>query len=147
MAFRFCSTAVFTVLVAGLVSCSSDSNDVGIMDLAGNYTATKLEFVSVADPSDKFEAIAAGITVDLVITSGGDYTITVHSPGDPDDVTTGTVVLDGNKITLDNSDPTSGTFTLDGNKFTLHITTGAEFDFDNNGTDDPATVNAVFLRT
>ena len=136
------------VALAALAGCSSsDSNDVGIMDLVGNYTATKLEFVSVADPSDKFEAIAAGITVDLVITSGGDFTTTIHSPGDPDDVTTGTVVLDGNKITLDSSDPTSGTFTLNGNTLTVHITTGAEFDFDNNGTDDPATVNAVFLRT
>ncbi|HEV8125486.1 MAG TPA: hypothetical protein VGP80_14655 [Gemmatimonadales bacterium] len=134
--------------LAALAGCSSsDSNDVEVADLAGTYTATKLEFVSVADASVKFDAIAAGITVDLVITSGGGFTLTVHSPGDPDDVTTGTVVLDGNKITLDDSDPSSGSFTLSGNTLTLHLTTGAEFDFDSNGTDDAATVNAVFVRT
>ena len=144
---RFGVVAVLSVLAGGFLGCSSDPSSIEVADLAGTYTATKLEFVSVADPSVKFEAIAAGITVDLVITSGGDYTTTIHSPGDPDDVTTGTVVLDGNKITLNSSDPTSGTFTLNGNTLTVHITTGAEFDFDQNGTDDPATVNAVFLRT
>lgn len=134
--------------LAALAGCSSsDSNDVGIMDLAGTYTATKFEFVSVANPSDTFDAIQAGISLDLVITSGGDFTITLHSPGDPDDVTNGTVVLDGNKITLDSSDPTSGTFTLNGNKLTLHLTGGVEYDFDHNATDDPATADVVFQRT
>lgn len=117
------------------------------MDLVGNYTSTKVEFVSVANPSDKFDATAAGITIDLDITSGGDYTITFHSPSDPDDVTNGTVVLDGNKITLDSSDPTSGTFTLNGNKLTLHLTGGVEYDFDHDATDAPATADAVFQRT
>ncbi|MEP7325863.1 MAG: lipocalin family protein [Gemmatimonadota bacterium] len=138
----------FLAALTGILpGCTSDENKVGLMDLVGDYTATKLVFVSVANPSDQFDAIQAGITFDLNIASGGDYSITVHSPGDPDDVTTGTVILNGDKITLDSSDPISGTFTLNGNKLTIHITTGAEYDFDGDGTDDPATVDVIFQRT
>ena len=111
------------------------------------YSATKLEFVSVANPADKFDAIQAGITIDLSITAGGGYTLTVHQSGSPDDITTGTVVLDGNKITLQSSDPATGTFALHGNTLSFHLTTGVEYDFDMDGTDDPATADVVFQRT
>lgn len=133
-------------LVAG---CGSDENDtVTLTELAGDYTATVFEFVSTADPNTSFEAIGAGLGLDLSITASGDYTMTIHSPPDPDEVENGVVTLNGNKITLDaGGEEVSGTFTLNGTTLTLHLTSGVEFDFDGDDTDEPAIVNATLVRS
>jgi hypothetical protein len=137
---------IVAVLAGALAGCG-DSTGVEVADLAGSYAATKLEFVSVNNPADTVDVFQAGVTVDLEIAENGDFELTVHSPGDADEVDTGTVELDGDKITLQSSDPSSGTFSLIGDILRLHLTTGVEFDFDNSGTDDPAEANLVFVRS
>ena len=135
-------------LSAGLQGCGGDdSTGVDLSDLTGSYVATKFEFISVASPSTTFDMVAdGGGSFDLTIAANGDYTMTIHFPGFPDEVDTGTITIDGNQITLHGIDPVTGTFTLSGSTLTVNASSGAEFDFDNDGTDDPAGVQLVFQR-
>jgi hypothetical protein len=116
--------------------------------LVGTWGATKAEFVSVASPSTKVDLVAMSGTVQLVLTAAKTFTLTVTVPGAPDEVSAGT---------WSSSDILSLTFTsghagtmqfqlnLSGNTMTLSGA-DAEFDFNQDGVDEPAKLNLVLQR-
>ena len=54
---------------------------------------------------------------------------------------------DGSSIVINiEGDPASGTIGRGGNRLTIVLTTGVEFDFDDDGTDEPATLRLVLER-
>ena len=141
-------TSLALFALAAMLGCGDgDGTGPDLSDLAGTYTASEFTFILIANPSTEYDLVTdGGASFDLVIEADGNYTMTGHFPGFPDEVDAGTIVLDGDQITLDGIDPISGTFTLNGSTLTIIIPSGAEFDFDDDGSDDPAGARLVFQR-
>jgi hypothetical protein len=134
-----------TLALIGLATVLACGDAVAPEDIAGTWEATSFVFTSVEDPSESIDVIDAGGSLRVTFDADGTYELSVTFGGstDTDD---GTYTIDGNDITLDNvDDPISGTIEVSGDTMTLNLT-GAEFDFDEDGTDDPATIVIVLTR-
>ncbi|TFH64663.1 MAG: hypothetical protein E4G90_07640 [Gemmatimonadales bacterium] len=139
--------SIGVLVFAAIVGCS-DSTGVEIADLTGTWNATVVEFTNPANTAVKFELINEGGSLSLVVAANGDYTLNVLFPGDPVEVQQGTIGIVGNVLTLSETgqgSPTDFVFTLSGNTLTL-TTNDVEFDFDDDGTDEPASLRIVFQR-
>jgi hypothetical protein len=119
--------------------------------LEGTWSATLAEFVSVANPSVKFDLIAKGATVRLVLTAGKTFTLTITPQGEPVLEAAGTWSNpEADQLTLSF---TSGAMqggmnfelSMSGDTLTL---SGADymFDVDDNGTDEPVKFNVTMAR-
>jgi hypothetical protein len=132
-------------LLAGLGMACSETT-VPVDDLIGTWNATEFVFANFEDPVTDFDVIAMGGDLSIVIRADGTYTLTLSMPFAEPEVIEGDWVLDGSVLTLDEGvDPVAFDIALDGNTLTLH-TEDAEFDFDEDGTDDPAQVDVTLVR-
>lgn len=139
--------ALFT---AALVACSS-SSDTGTanLDLNGNWTATKYQFVSVNHAGTSFDLVAQGYTVTLVGTATA-WTVTAVKNGATFDIEIGTYTATANSITLTTTNHANNVTTTfnaskSGNTLTM---TGAQATFDfgaGNGT-EAATLNITLVK-
>ena len=117
--------------------------------LQGTWVLFSLTFTSDANSSTTFDFRAAGGSGSLRFEADRTFLmILVPDPGSPTDSVTGPVALEGSTVVLtDASDPDlpllSGTMV--GQRLVLE-TENAEYDFDGDGTDEPARVSAVFVR-
>ncbi len=143
-------SGVAVLAVAASVAACGDSTGVGnvpeVVDLAGTWNATVVEFTNQANASEKIDLIAEGATIVLTIMANGDYALTVDEPMEAPSVEVGTITIDGNTLTLSGTGESSAdafTFNLSGNTLTL-TTDDDEFDFDDDGTEEPASLRAVF---
>jgi hypothetical protein len=130
-------------LLAGLaVACGETT--VPVDDLIGTWNATEFVFANFEDPVTDFDVIAMGGDVTIIIRADNTYTITSTLLDLDID---GDWVLDGDVLTLDEGtvDEVAFEISLDGNTLTIH-TEDVEFDFDEDGTDDPAQIDATFVR-
>jgi len=136
-----------SLAVAGLAVAFACSDAVAPEDIAGTWTATQFEFTSVANSSVTFDVIGEGGSASLTFNANGTYSIT-FALGGPPETDSGTYAIDGSRFTLDEGtgDEVSGTIDLSGDTLTLRITQGIEFDFDDDGTDEAATVVIVLTR-
>jgi hypothetical protein len=133
-----------TALAAVATLACSDS--LAPEDIVGTWDATSMVFTRVAAPSTSVNFIAMGVDVELVFASGGVVTLT-FTEGMDTETDTGTWTLDGESITLTfDGDPATGTVTLDGDTLTVNLATGVEYDFDDDGTDEAATLRIVMTR-
>lgn len=144
---RFGMKTLAAVTMAGAVGCG-DATGVQPSDLAGTWTATRFEITSVASGAVAADLIALGGAVSFTIESDGSVTIRTTAPGQSSpDVETGTLGVTGNAFTLSTGgDNAAGTIMRDGDTMTLEITNGIEFDFDDDGTEEAATVSATLTR-
>ena len=141
MTFRTLAT-----LAAFAVAGCGDSTGVTLLDLTGTWTATEFTFISVADPDVTFDFVEAGGSATLQINADGSTQMTINLAGD-NDSDSGTISVTGQTVTLEvDGDASTGTIARNGDRLTINLTTGVEFDFDNNGTDDPATFRGVFEK-
>jgi len=142
---RWSKVRVVAPLVAGLaLACGSD---VAEEDIVGTWNATEFVFSNFEDPVTDFDVIAMGGDLSIVIRANGTYTLTVSLPFADPEVIDGDWVLNGGVLTLDDGTVDEAVFeiSLSGNTLTLH-TEDAEFDFDEDGTDDPAQVDVTLVR-
>jgi hypothetical protein len=138
----FVRTAVAIAAVAALACGDSLAPE----DIAGTYEATTMVFSSQADPNTTADVLAAGYSFTIQFNADGTLE-TTFTIGGSTDTDSGTYVIDGNDITLNiDGDPASGTIDRSGDTLTIDLTTGVEFDFDDDGTDDPATLRLVVER-
>ena len=106
-----------------------------------------LVFTSDANPATTFDFSAAGGSGSLRFEADTTFLlILVPDPGSPSRSSVGPVAIEGDTLVLtDDADPDlpllSGT--LEGTRLVLE-TDDAEFDFNGDGTDEPAHVSAVF---
>ena len=106
-----------------------------------------LVFTSDANPATTFDFTAAAGSGSLRFEADTTFLlILVPNPGSPSRSSVGPVAIEGDTVVLtDNADPDlpllSGT--LEGTRLVLQ-TDDAEFDFNGDGTDEPAHVSAVF---
>jgi Lipocalin-like domain len=136
-----------TLALVGLATAVACGDAVAPEDIAGTWSATSFVFTRVADTGDTIDIIGAGGSVSITFNANGTYSITFDVDGAPD-TSTGSYAIDGSTITLDEGtvDEVSGTIDLSGNTLTLRITSGLEFEFNDSGMDEPATLIAVFTR-
>jgi hypothetical protein len=136
-----------------LASCGGDDDDTtGPVDndLVGTWDATAIELTSVADPGTVVELVSQGANGRLVLQSDGGFGLSVGVPGEPTEFGNGdwgaTDVL-----TLEFGDgDIEGTWqfdiNLDGD--TLRLTgADSEWDFDDDGTEDPAKLDLTLSRS
>lgn len=150
---RMFSSFIAIMLFVFLAGCSSDSTDPSdISNLEGTWHLSSMTFINNANSSQTVDALnIQGTTTDMVMTieSNGNYTITVtittNLTGTPQTFTstqTGNFNEEGGGI--EDNDP-STTVTLSGNTLTIEDN-DETYDFDNDGTDESATLRTVFQR-
>lgn len=136
---------VVAPLVAGLgLACGED---VAVEDLVGTWNATEFVFSDFGDPVTDFDVLDSGGAVSIVIRANNTYTITFTFPGAEPETDDGTWALDGDVLTFDagTADETAFDVSLSGNTLTIH-TEDITFDFDEDGDDEPAQLDATFAR-
>lgn len=128
-----------TLLTVGLAACSdSTSPD----ELAGTYDVTVLEFTNADSTEEKVDVVDLGAVVEITITAAGAFTLDVDG-----DVETGTIAIDGDEVTITiGGDASTGTIDQNGDTVTINLDTGVSFDFDEDGTDEDATLRVVMTR-
>lgn len=133
--------------LVGLATAVACGDAVAPEDLAGTWSATSFVFTRVANTSETVDIIGAGGSVSITFNANGTYSITFDVGGEMD-TSSGSYAIDGSTLTLDEGtqDEVSGTIDLSGNTLTLRITSGLEFEFNDSGVDEPATLVAVFAR-
>lgn len=142
--------AVGLLVLAALGAGCSDDGGTGPSQesLAGTWRATKLEYVSVANPANRVEAIGLGMTFTIVLQGNGTFAVTMTHPGEPNESFTGTWSVSHDVFTMrETGEPfdMQFDFVLSGSTLTL---TGADVDFDINGDDveEPCKVNVTLVR-
>ncbi len=136
-------TWMAAAFAVGAIACSGgDSNPA---DLAGTWTASKMQFVS--STYGTVDLVAQGGSATLVLDANKTYTTTVRVPGQSDQVATGTWDASSDVLTLTES-PTSNMqfdYVLSGSTLTL---TGADapFDFNGDGVEEEAKLNVTASR-
>ena len=148
-----------------LFSCSSDDDEGAdvqancgptycVSDLVGTWNATSVVFAPCNfQLFESIDVVAEGATVEMVVQSNGRFTITIDFPGEAAEVFSGRIYFEDNTwfaIQFDEDEPGDPTYfgdTLSGNTFTLNgQPEDAEFDFDDDGNEDCASVFLAFER-
>ncbi|MEJ2482317.1 MAG: hypothetical protein P8049_04145 [Gemmatimonadota bacterium] len=134
-----------------VASCGDDDSSTGPVSegLVGTWDATAIQLTSVANPANVVELISQGANGRLVLEADGGFGLSVGIPGEPTEFGNGdwgaTDVL-----TLDFGDgDIQGVwqFDIDLNGNTLQLSgADTEWDFDDNGTEDPAKLNLTLVR-
>lgn len=140
-----------SLLVLLQLGCGDDGpNELTYDDLEGTWAIFSLIYTSDDNPSTTFDFRAAGGSGSLRFEGDATFLlILVPDPGSPSESVVGPVALEGATVVLtDGSDPEevpmlSGT--LEDGRLTME-NEDAEYDFDGDGTDEPAGVRVVFTQ-
>lgn len=138
--------ATLGLLAAASLGCGDDGpTGPSASSLIGAWDATKAELVSLEDPSQKLDALAGG-TLHLVIYDDHTWESVQTQPGQSDFLGNGTWSLSGRTLTLtgDDGDVIEYRVSCDGSTMTL--TTNLTWDYDLDGTEEPARVTMVFVQ-
>jgi hypothetical protein len=117
------------------VAACSDSTGITVEDLVGTWEATEIVFTSTADPSESVDAIDLAASLTVTINSAGTVTTVFDNGQGGTDTDSGTLSVDGSTLTIG-----SDTFEAERSGDVLTLTGAVDFDFDEDGSDDPATV-------
>lgn len=145
-----------------LFSCSSDDDEdvqancgpsYCVADLQGTWNATRISFSycggGMIDPSF-VDIIEAGATATMVVQSNGRFTLTITFPDQTTESISGKIYFENNTwfaIQFDDDPPNDPTYfgdALSNNKTVFELTGGpetAEFDFDDDGEEECASVS------
>jgi hypothetical protein len=122
-------------MALAVAACSDDSTGITVEDLVGTWEATEIVFTSTADPSESVDAVDFGVSLTVTITSDGTVTSVFDDGQGGTDTDSGTLSVDGSTLTIG-----SDSFEAERSGDVLTLTGAVEFDFDEDGSDDPATV-------
>ncbi|MGD2152406.1 MAG: lipocalin family protein [Gemmatimonadales bacterium] len=134
------------LLAGAALACGSDGVGPAPDQIAGTWTATKMEYVSVAQPAQTVDLIDEGGTATLLLNEVGTYTFTVTPNGEPQTVETGDWELNGDVMTVT---PDGVIFelqfdvALSGNTLSL---SGADAEYDFGGGPEDAKLNLELVR-
>lgn len=144
---RNLSTVLLVLATAAAVSCGDSPTSPGPtpQGLAGTWRATLAEYVSIADPNVRVEAVSHGTTIVLVLESTGSFTLTTTDPGAAPEVIIGTWTASADVITMNPTNRSGNIqfdFTMNGSTLTI---TGGHVAYDVNG--DDADEEAILTMT
>lgn len=148
--YRGSCRLLLTLSVLFLASCGDDDATGPVnSSLVGTWDATTIQLTSVADPGTMVELISQGANGRLVLQADGGFGLSIGVPGMDTEFGNGdwssTDVL---TLSFGEGD-IQGTwqFDFDLNGDTLRLTgADTEWDFDDNGTDDPAKLDLTLSR-
>lgn len=134
-------------VLAGCGGTGTTDVDPAVAPFVGDWAATKLVLTSVANPDVSPDLIELGAEFKLNVQPSGQYTaILIYAQQTSTEI--GTLSVAGNTVTLSRDFPspstTTGVYTLSGNSLTLDGDT--EFDFNLDGTPEPATVHFSLVK-
>ena len=135
------------LLVAVAVGCNDSTSPAAPSDFVGDWLATSYFLTSVENTSLSADLIEFGMTLSITFTETS-YAGTSTFPGEAAESFSGTYTIEGNQLTLvevGEPGPDTMTYTLSGNTLTM-VGNDDEFDFDDDGQDDPASFTMVFAR-
>lgn len=135
-----------------LITCNKNKNEyplegpnLSMNDIAGNWKATTANFYH---DTLFFDVIAEGGSVSLAIETNGRFTFTIKLPEEPDDVSAGQLGFDEEWLAI-GYDEYPGEYEY----FFIELANGiltlrgqTEFDFEGDGTDEPASVDLILIR-
>ena len=145
------SRGLLLLLPALLFIACGDDDPTGPVndDLVGTWDATVIQLTSVADPGEAVELVSQGATGRLVLQADGGFGLSVGVPGEPTEFGNGDW-SSTDVLTLDFGEgDIQGTwqFDVDLNGNTLRLTgADTEWDFDDDGSEDPAKLNLTLVR-
>ena len=141
--------AIGSLLLAAALGACGDATGLDPDDIAGTWVASVWVFTNPANTSQTADIMALGGSFMLVLDADGTFTSTIQEPGDDlADVDTGTYEVVGSLITIAESgqgSPTEFQAIRDGDTMTL-TTSEEDFDWDDDGQDDPASMRLVLNR-
>lgn len=143
-----------------LVSCSEDEGpdcslngtNFSVSDISGNWTATEASFFNVStEPIQVVDVVAEGGSVTLSIQSNGRFTLNITESGGSNTRSSGDLCFDEDLLVVRFDGDAADDFeffrvTLNGTN-NLSLDGPAEFDFDGNGTPDPADISLALVRS
>ena len=139
------------LLVAVAVGCSDSGNSTGpasASDFVGDWLASSYLLTSIANTSLSEDLIVGqGMTLSITFTETT-YSGTADFPGEPTDTFSGTYTIGGNQLTLNETGqgtPELMTYTLSGNAMTL-AGNDEQYDFNDDGVEDPATFSMLLAK-
>jgi hypothetical protein len=135
------NAALLGALGAAVALACGEATGITIADLVGTWNATKLEFTNKANPAQRVDVVPLGAQLRIVVEPSGRAISTFSFQG-LTQVDTSQIVIRGDTLLVDGR---RLLFTLSGNTLTL-TDNNESFDFDQNGTEEPATLLAVLLR-
>ncbi len=140
--------ALLILLLVTLGSCGDETTAPKPAELAGTWTATKAEYVSVANTSTRIDIVAGGGAATLVLTADGRYEyVEIPKEQSPDTTRGGwSASADVMTFTVDGM-PWATQFDLYFSGNTLRLTGGhSEYDFGQGGGLEEARQNLEFTR-
>lgn len=151
---NFFAVGALTFLL--FTSCGSDDGPsltgtgISISDIQGNWTATRAVFdIAGTGASQRIDVVEEGGSVTLSIQANGRFTLSVTVPGRSAEVSTGQLGFDEDLlvVTYDDDPDEEEFFGIQSTSTTLSINGSAEFDFDGDGTEEPARAELDFVRS
>lgn len=142
------SLARWVTLAAAFTLSCGDATGIDIADLVGTWNASKLEFTSAANATLKADVVGLGGSLSITFASNGSFTLTEREPGELANTRTGTFLLKGDTLTISESgqgSPTDFRTSLSGSTLTL-TNDDDEYDFNNDGTEEPARLIVVLNK-
>lgn len=123
------------------VACG-DSTGITAEDLAGTWEATEIVFTNQANTSESVDLVDLGASLTVTVEASGTVTAVFDDGQGGTDSDSGTLGVDGSTLTIGGD-----TFEADrsGDQLTLTDAT-SEYDFDDDGSDDPATLVIRLVR-
>jgi len=137
-------------LIAVAAACGDEGQgpDGSAALLQDTWVASRWTYVSEADPADSVSFTAEGVTVTLTI-GASDYELAFSGLG-VNESFSGTYSVNGSSFVISDDGSGSGAsipFSFSNANNTLTMSDpNTNWDFDEDGTDDPATLNMVFTR-
>lgn len=136
------------VMLTTACSDSTDPGDVTGADLVGTWDATSAVFTPDAGGT-AIDVVLLGATFEITLNAEGGYTATfIEQPGGTPELEIGTYTVANGVLTLTPVGADVETFTidsLDGNSLVI-TDTNAEFDFNDDGTDEPANLTVRLAK-
>ncbi len=143
------STRSVIAMAVGLVAVAcGDATGVDPEDLVGTWIATTAIATNPADPTQTADLVAMGISLTFVIEANGRIE-TIFEFQDIVDRDVGTLTVTDGEFTLaaDGVPLSTGTISRRGDTLTMHVITGVEWDFGDDGLDEPATLLLEMQRS
>ncbi len=142
------STRSLTAIAVGLAALAcGNATGVDPEDLVGTWSAFTAIATNPADPSETADLVALGVSLTFVIEANGRIE-TIFEFQDIVDRDFGTLtVTDGEFTLLIEGRPLTGTISRRDDTLTIDIITGMEWDFGDDGLDEPATMLLEMLRS
>ncbi len=141
---------MFWLITVGVAAgCSSEAATGPLADLVGTWTVVQLEYANQANSSEVVNVLTLGRTATFSVTNEGDWRLIVIRPSPVRfEIDDGTLTLQGDSLFLSEtggSGPVGFAMDLTGETLTL-VTEEAEYDFDSDGTEEPAYFTMAMRR-